>query len=63
MNPEGLKQALEEESRKLNLKINVAAIYGDDVTVSLEFLRCFSDSFRKNLANYRKGAKFNLFQF
>lgn len=33
MNPVGLKNAIEEAIRKSNLKIKVAAIFGDDVTV------------------------------
>jgi hypothetical protein len=33
MNPMGLKLAIEAEAKKANLKISVAAIYGDDVTV------------------------------
>lgn len=33
MNPLGLKKAIETECEKANLKVTVAAVFGDDLTV------------------------------
>lgn len=35
MNPLGLKKAIEDEAKKANLNVTVAAVYGDDLTVEI----------------------------